>query len=91
MAQPYSIGPSTSALKHPDFELEGSARSVVQFEGILPKAAPCVAYAPVELDGQIGVVVDVPPEVHELVRVVVHLASCLYVEYGSGFRYPLRT
>ena len=28
---------------HPDFELEGSARSVVQFEGVLPEAAPYVA------------------------------------------------
>ena len=25
---------------HPDFELEGSARSVVQFESVLPEAAP---------------------------------------------------
>ena len=47
--------------EHPDFELEGSARSVVQFEGVLPKAAPCVAYAPVDIDGQIGIIVDVPP------------------------------
>ena len=37
--------------EHPDFELEGSTRSVVQFEGVLPEAAPCVAYAPVDLDG----------------------------------------
>ena len=42
---------------HPDFELEESARSVGQFEGVLPEAAPCVAYAPVDLDGQVGVVV----------------------------------
>ena len=28
--------------EHPDFELEGSARSVVQFEGVLPEPAPCV-------------------------------------------------
>ena len=41
--------------KHPEFELEGSARSVVQFEGILPKAAPCVAYAPVDLDGRVSI------------------------------------
>ena len=25
----------------PDFELEGSARSVVQLEGVLPEATPC--------------------------------------------------
>ena len=46
--------------QHPDLELEGSARSVVQFNGIRPEAAPGVAYAPVDLDGQVGVVVDVP-------------------------------
>ena len=59
---------------HPDFELEGSARSVVQFEGVLPEAAPCFAYAPVDLDGQVGVVVDVSSKVYKLVRLVVHLA-----------------
>ena len=48
---------------HPDFELEGSARSVVQFEGVLPEAAACVAYTPVDLDGLVGIVVDVPPDV----------------------------
>ena len=37
--------------KYPDFELEGGARSVVQFEGVLWESAPCVAYAPVDLDG----------------------------------------
>ena len=52
---------------HPDFELEGSTRSVVQFEGVLPEAAPCVAYAPVDLDGEVGIVVDVPLEVYKLV------------------------
>ena len=56
---------------HPDFELEGSARTVIQFEGVLPEAAPCVAYAPVDLNGQIGVVVDVSPEVYKLARLVV--------------------
>ena len=75
---------------HPDYELEGSARSVVQFEGVLPEAAPCVAYAPVDLDGQVGIVVDVPPAVDKLVRLVVHLARCLYAECGGGLRHPLR-
>ena len=51
--------------QHPDFELEGSARSVVQFEDLLPEAAPCVTYTPVDLDA-----VDVPPEVYELIRLV---------------------
>ena len=45
---------------HPDFELEARARSVVQFEGIAPEAAPCVTYAPVDLDGHFGVAVDIP-------------------------------
>ena len=72
------------------FKLEGSARSIVQFEDVLPEAIPCVAYAPVDLDRQVGVVVDVPPEVYKLVRLVVHLARCLYAEYGGGLRHPLR-
>ena len=43
--------------QHPDLELKGSARSVVRFEGILPEVAPGIAYVPVDLDGQVGVVV----------------------------------
>ena len=74
--------------QHLDFELEGSARSVVQFEGVLPEAAPCIAYAPVDLDEQASIVIDVPPEV--LVRLFVHLARCLYTEHGGGLRHPLR-
>ena len=31
---------------HPDFELEGSARSVVQFEGIIPENAPFEGFIP---------------------------------------------
>ena len=53
---------------HPEFELEGSAQSVVQFEGVLPKAAPYVLCAPVDLDGQVGIMVDVPPEVYVRMR-----------------------
>ena len=66
--------------EHPDFELEGSARSVVRFEVVLPEAAPYDAYAPLDLDGQVAIVVDVPPEVYEIVRLVIHLARCLYAE-----------
>ena len=51
--------------EHPDFELEGSARPVLQFEGVLPEAAPCVSYKPIYLDGQVGIVVDVPLEVYD--------------------------
>ena len=76
--------------ERPDSELEGSARSVVQFEGVLPEAAPCVAYAPVDLDEQVGVVVDVSPEVYKLVRLVVHLARCLYAGYSGEPRHLLR-
>ena len=75
---------------HPEFELEHSAPSVVQFEGVLPEAAPFAVYAPVDLDGQVGIVVDVRLEVHKLVRLVVHLARCLYAEYGGSLRHPLR-
>ena len=69
--------------EYPDFELQGSARSVVRLEGVLPEAAPCVAYAPVDLDGHARIVVDIPPKLHELVRLVVHLTSCLFAEYGG--------
>ena len=76
--------------EHPDFELEGSAQSVVQFEGIRPEAAPCVAYASIDLDGHVNIMVDIiSPEVYELVRSVVHLARCLYAEFGGGLWHPL--
>ena len=39
---------------HPKFDLKGSARSVVQFRGVLPEA-PCVTYVPVDVDGKIGI------------------------------------
>ena len=64
------------------------ARSVVQFEGILPEDATGVAYAPVILDGQVGVVVDVPPEVYEIVRLFVYLAGSPDAECGGGIRHP---
>ena len=41
--------------EHLGFELEGSARSVVMFESVLPEAAPCVAYALIDLDEQVGI------------------------------------
>ena len=76
--------------QHPGFELEGSARLVVQFEGVPPEAAPCVAYVPVDLNGQVSIVVDLPLEVYKLVRLAVHLARCLYAECGGGLLHPLR-
>ena len=33
----------------------------------------------------VGIVVDVPPEVYELVRLVVHLTRYLYAECGEPF------
>ena len=47
--------------EHPDFELEGNAWSVVQLEGIRPEAVPCVASVPIDLDGEVGAVIGVPP------------------------------
>ena len=47
--------------EHPDSELGGSVRSVVQFESVLPQAATCVAYVPVDSDEQIGIMVDISP------------------------------
>lgn len=41
---------------HPDIELEGSARSVVQLEGLLLESTPGITYAPGDLHGQITVV-----------------------------------
>ena len=48
------------------------------------------AYAPVDLDRQVGIVANVPSEVYEFVRLVVHLSSCLYAEYDGGCRHHLR-
>ena len=62
---------------------------MVQFEGVAPEAPPRVTYAPVDLEGHVGVVVDIPRVVYELVRLVVHLVRCLYAEYGGGLRHPL--
>ena len=63
--------------EHPDFELEGSARSVLQFEGVHLEAAACVAYAPIDLDGQVGIVVDVPTNSS------VWLYVCMVIMYSS--------
>ena len=61
----------------------------MQFGGVLLEAAPCVAYALVDLDGQVGIVVDISPEVDELVCLGINLACCLYTDYGGGLRHPL--
>ena len=75
--------------EHPDFELEGNARSVVQLEGVRPEAVSCAAYVPIDLNGEVGVVVGVPPDVYQLVRLAVHLAHCFYIECDNGLRHPL--
>ena len=69
-------------------EHEESARLVVQFEGVLAEAESGVAYAPVDLDGQVDIMVDVSLEVYKLVRLVVHFTRCLYIECGGGLRHP---
>ena len=40
-----------------------------------------VAYALVDLDRQVGIVISVPPEVYELVRLIVHIA----MDFGLSF------
>ena len=40
-----------------------------------------VAYAPVDLDRQVGIVISVPPMVYELVRLIVHIA----MDFGLSF------
>ena len=68
VTQPYSIVSITSALS---IRTLSSARSVVQFENVLPEDAPCVVYAPVDFGGQVDIVVDIPPdEVYELVHLL---------------------
>ena len=77
--------------KHPDVELENITRSTLQFKSVRPNATPCVAYAPVDLDGQVvGVGVEVFVEIYELVILVLHLTVCVFAEYGRDLRHPLR-
>ena len=84
MTQPYSIVSSTSAFSIRILSSRGGLGRSYSSRQYFPEAAPCVAYAPIGLDGQVGIVVDVPPEVYKLVRLVVRLASCLYAESGGG-------
>ena len=71
---------------HPDLELEGSAvgRSYSS-RAYFRKLHHALRNAPVHLGGQLDIiVVDVPPELCELVHLVVHLVGSLYAEYGGG-------
>ena len=63
---------------------------MIEFKDLLPEAVLCVGYAPVDVDGPVGVLVDVPPKAYDLVRLVVHLVGCLYSEHGGGLWHPLR-
>lgn len=69
--------------QRPDLELEGCARSDAQFKAVLPEAVPQLAYVPDNFDGQVGVMVDVPPEVSEVVHTW-PAASMLNVAAVSG-------
>ena len=74
--------------EHPYFELEGSARSVVQLEGVLPEVALCAAYTPIDLDGQVGIVVDIPQSIQTRSFGCIHLDHFLFAECGGGLRIP---
>lgn len=41
-------------------------------------------YAPVDIHGQAGGVVDFPIEIYEIISLFVRLAGCLDPEYGGG-------
>lgn len=52
--------------QHQELGFEGRTWPIVHSEGILPEAVPGVAYEPVDFDVQVGVVVDVPLDVHKI-------------------------
>ena len=81
---------STSALSIRILSSRGALDRSYSSRVYFRKLHLCVAYAPVDLDGQVGILVDVSPEVYKLVRLVVHLTHCLYAECGGGLRHPLR-
>lgn len=58
-----------------NFQRKGNARSVVHFDGVVPKATPCVAYAPIDVDEQVGIMVDGSLEAYKLENFV----ECLNV------------
>ena len=75
--------------EQPEFKLEESPRSVIQLEGVLPEAGSCVAFAPIDLDIQVGIVVDIRPEIPTR-SFGLHLARFLYAECGGELRHTLR-
>ena len=86
MTQPYSIVSSISA--HSSRILSSRGALARSYSSRVYSRKPCVARAPVDLDGQVGIEVGNTSEVYKLVRLV--LANCLYTEYGRGLRHPLR-
>ena len=47
------------------------------FENVLPEAVRCIAHAPVDFGKQVGIVVDILPEMDELIHFVVLRTGCL--------------
>lgn len=56
-------------------------------ESILSEAPTGVAYAPVDFNRQVGVVVKVTTEVYKILRMVVLLVDCLNAEFGGSVRH----
>ena len=88
VAQPYSIVSSTLALSIRILSSRRAPSRSYSSRVYFPETAPCVAYAPVDFDGHIGIVVDALPEVYALIRMAVDLADYFYAEYGGGPRDP---
>lgn len=61
----------------------------MQFEGVLPEIALGVAYALVDFDGKVGVVVDDPSEAYEITDMCAHLAGYPSAEHVDGIGQPL--
>lgn len=72
MTQQYRII-SYFGFQHPDLKIQGSARAVGYFEGVLLEVTPGAAYTPVDSDGH--VVVDLPPEVYKIIRLAASVVA----------------
>ena len=63
MTQPYNVVPSISSLSIPILTSMGAlGRSYSSRVCVRKLHHACVAYSPVDLDGQVGVVVDIFPD-----------------------------
>lgn len=60
-------------------------RSVAQIEDVRLEAAPGLMYVPIDCNAQVAGVVDIPMEVHELVRLLVYLTVCLNIRPARGY------